>query len=907
MRFYQSLNHPLRTHRVRLAVGKVLYAVVSCSLFLLGPVAQAQRITGNVSTTFGLPLPDVTVTATRFSPFEQVSDTTDAAGNYALGAILNGLDGTYRVVASKAGHTFSPALTNVTVGGRGEIVDFTAPATTPTATTSSAINVGETGATLRGTANPRGGAARAWFQYGPTTGYGSISSSLNIGSGTTDTSVTIPVTSLTPNATYHFRIVVSNSVAVVAGTDASFLTVPPFPSVVTLSPTDGGATTMRLHSMVNPNGKSTTTWFDTGTTTNYGGAVFIQNVGSGMNPTNYSQLLAGLSPGTTYHFRAVAASSGGTNYGADMLFTPVFNYSGITVSAGGYNGNAWGDFDSDGRLDVVVGGGGPSVWRNTGAGFSNISAGLPYAADGAVGWGDYNNDGRLDILMTGWNFPNFASIVTSIYRNNGNGTFSDAAAGLPPLARSAVAWGDYDNDGWQDILLCGLNSKTNPVTQVWRNTGTGFALDGSAVLPGVAFGAVAWGDYDNDGWLDILLTGSTHSNSVQAMPGASISHVWRNTGSGFVSINADLPGVNGANNRSAAAWGDYDNDGRLDIALAGTSNGDEPIAQVWRNIGSGFELNTNAPLTGLTDCSVAWGDFDNDGRLDLLLSGAPVRFGPGRVEVWRNIGGGFVNIGAGLPGVADGAATWGDYDNDGKLDIVMTGLSMGAAGQIWRNHFPSGNSQPSAPSGLTMSVSNSFVTLGWTAAADTETPVAGLTYNVRITTQGGTVVFNPMSGEDGLRRVPSPGNTQLGLTAKFKFETGVPYYWSVQAVDSGFKGSPFATESSFRILPVAAPVTATTIIPGDTDGDGLVTSNELSSVLANYWANNPGLQMTNPVPLTDGYFQFALTNDAVWNFSIEATTNLIDWEFIGPAFPVYQFFDAESTNQPQRYYRLRWP
>jgi hypothetical protein len=65
--------------------------------------------------------------------------------------------------------------------------------------------------------------------------------------------------------------------------------------------------------------------------------------------------------------------------------------------------------------------------------------------------------------------------------------------------------------------------------------------------------------------------------------------------------------------------------------------------------------------------------------------------------------------------------------------------------------------------------------------------------------------------------------------------------------------------------------------------------------------------MTNPAKLNDGFFQFALTNDAVWNFSVDVTTNLTDWDFLGPAFPVYQFFDPESTNQPLRYYRLRWP
>jgi hypothetical protein len=63
--------------------------------------------------------------------------------------------------------------------------------------------------------------------------------------------------------------------------------------------------------------------------------------------------------------------------------------------------------------------------------------------------------------------------------------------------------------------------------------------------------------------------------------------------------------------------------------------------------------------------------------------------------------------------------------------------------------------------------------------------------------------------------------------------------------------------------------------------------------------------MTNPAKLNQSWFQVSLTNEAVWNFGVEVTTNLMEWQVLGPAFPVYQFFDPNSTNQPRRYYRLR--
>lgn len=98
------------------------------------------------------------------------------------------------------------------------------------------------------------------------------------------------------------------------------------------------------------------------------------------------------------------------------------------------------------------------------------------------------------------------------------------------------------------------------------------------------------------------------------------------------------------------------------------------------------------------------------------------------------------------------------------------------------------------------------------------------------------------------------------------------------------------------------------IVPGDTNGDGIVDQAELNVVLANYWAHSPWVCMTNAALLGEGKFQFELTNATAWNFSVLVTTNLVDWTNLpGPAFPVYQFLDSEGTNARQRFYRLRWP
>jgi hypothetical protein len=133
-----------------------------------------------------------------------------------------------------------------------------------------------------------------------------------------------------------------------------------------------------------------------------------------------------------------------------------------------------------------------------------------------------------------------------------------------------------------------------------------------------------------------------------------------------------------------AAWGDYDDDGDLDILLSGVAGITGPYTtEVWRNDGGGsFALASSAP-TGIIESSVAWGDYDDD--LDILLSG---HTGSGPVtEVWRNAGGdSFTPVGATLAGVYYGSAAWGDYDNDGDLDILLAGNSgSGLVTEIWRS------------------------------------------------------------------------------------------------------------------------------------------------------------------------------------------------------------------------------
>jgi len=472
---------------------------------------------------------------------------------------------------------------------------------------------------------------------------------------------------------------------------------------------------------------------------------------------------------------------------AQPVFTnvPVANLDLLGV---GWSSVAWGDYDNDGHLDFLVMGYHDYfnelslLWRNTGSGFTIASiTGLPQIAYGSVAWGDYDNDGRLDFLIMGDNGFRYSQL----WRNTGSGFTNVPIAGLPEVSDGCVAWGDYDNDGRLDFFLAGMTFD-GPVSQLWHNNDSTFTNVPIPGLPGVYNNSVAWGDYDNDGRLDFFFSGG------------DTSPLWRNTGNGFT--NVPIPGLPPLA-AGSAAWADYDNDGHLDFFLM-----DGDASPLWRNTGSGF---TNVPIAGLPQVafgSVAWGDYDNDGRLDFLITGTS-NYVSGVSQVWRNTGSGFTNVPiAGLPQLAYSSVAWGDYDNDGRLDFLLTGSPDGSSGisQLWRNITPVTNAPPGAPTGLALTATTNAVMLSWNSAPDDHTPAPGLTYNVRAgTTPGGIDLFaGHVNTTNGFRRVPAMGNAYLRHSLPLTGLTnGQTVYWSVQAVDTAFAGGPFATETSVVTIP----------------------------------------------------------------------------------------------------------
>jgi hypothetical protein len=636
-----------------------------------------------------------------------------------------------------------------------------------------------------------------------------------------------------------------------------------YPNMATAPASGILPTAATLNGNVSADSAPATAWFQWGTSSNYGNSTAATNLPYTNIALPVSMMISNLTPNVTYHFCVAASNSYGLATGTDMTFqTPsIFTNLGAVLPGVSLSSVAWGDYDNDGLLDLLLTGllesGSPisQVYHNNGNGtFSlNTNAVLPGVYYGSVAWGDYDNDGRLDILLTGE--TGSGSYISQVYHNDGGGNFSlSTNAALPGVVDGSVAWGDYDNDGHLDILLTGLtgfDAEYNPIeiSSVYHNNGDGsFTLNTNAVLPGVVSGCAAWGDYDNDGRLDILLTGDTGTQDTNGNE-ILISRVYHNNGDGSFSLNTNavLPGVYGG----SAAWGDYDNDGRLDILLTGQPGPYLYLSQVYHNNGDGsFSLNTNAVLPGVAYGSEAWGDYDNDGRLDILLTGetgyGTDGYPSGICSVYHNNGDGTfsLNTNAMLPGIYNSSAAWGDYDNDGRLDILLAGQTgsdnnnnpIGTA-CVYRNLSAITNTPPTAPAGLTAIVShNNWVSLAWAASSDLQTPAAGLTYNLRIgSTPGGSDLLSPQSDtSNGFRLLPQMGNSELGtneIVVIPRFPGGVTCYWSAQAVDSAWAGSPFATEGSFFVpgppdavtLPAKAITPANATLQGSVNPGGLPT------------------------------------------------------------------------------------
>jgi Zn-dependent metalloprotease len=235
---------------------------------------------------------------------------------------------------------------------------------------------------------------------------------------------------------------------------------------------------------------------------------------------------------------------------------------------------------------------------------------------------------------------------------------------LSGLSQGQASWGDYDGDGDLDLVVSGSSWPPSDyaATRIYRNDGGTFTDTGIPLVQ--VRGFVAWGDYDNDGDLDLLVGGATSWNA------SNVVQLYRNDSGTFTPVATPFVALDSF---PTAAWGDYDNDGDLDLVICGRDSASgEGVTKLYRNDHGTF-VDSGQVLTGVSSGDLAWGDYDNDGDLDLVVMGIS---GSRPVTVlYRNDGGTLVDSHAILPGLFYGSASWADYDGDGDLDLTLNGES----------------------------------------------------------------------------------------------------------------------------------------------------------------------------------------------------------------------------------------
>jgi hypothetical protein len=467
----------------------------------------------------------------------------------------------------------------------------------------------------------------------------------------------------------------------------------------------------------------------------------------------------------------------------------------VDINAGllGLNNSAaaWGDYDNDYNPDLVIAGTTSSglavtkIYNNSNGIFTALNITLPGLKNGSVAWGDFNNNGYLDILATGEN----AEQKTFIFKNNGS-LFEVIDPGFAYYgAFSSGCWADYNNDGFQDVFLTGSWKTT-----IYKNNGDGTFTDSGIALPMLSSGRAAWGDLDCDGDLDLLLTGDTGSGPAL--------YIFINNNGDFQEIELPNMGLSAG----SIELGDYNSDGLPDILIMGFNSNFEPEANIYRNDGNLTFTNIYAGLAPVALGRAAWGDLDNDGDLDLVLSGKLAGCGAIVTEVYINIGNDyFDNLTAGLTNAEHSFVALGDFDNDTDLDILLMGNDYNGNSftRIYRNDMSLPNFIPSPPQNLQVQMMEDHVMLTWDKGSDVQTHQNGLSYNIMIGTASQTHnTLSPMSHlSDGFRKITASGNiTQSTLWRIYGLENGSTYYWSVQALDNTYAGSVFADEMVFTVL-----------------------------------------------------------------------------------------------------------
>lgn len=463
---------------------------------------------------------------------------------------------------------------------------------------------------------------------------------------------------------------------------------------------------------------------------------------------------------------------------------------------------SWGDFDRDGDQDVAVMGVSNTgaitkVYENKNGVFVDTNQNFTRVYSGDINWVDINKDGWIDLVVSGFNgtIP-----ITTVYINNEGTSFSSSIDfGLPQLYYSKMAWGDLDNDGDIDLAITGVDANDNFLFNIYYrdDNQNKFTLETkSANYQGVINGDLKIVDIDLDGDNDIIYNGESST-------GSPISNIIYNTYIKNIINNNNINPI--YSNTSLTLKNSV-----IEVAKVGAQN-KLSILSSGVNSNGNLELYSNEPLNNIIGAAsanlfpklkngdISLVDFNNDGTNDVLFIGEDSSGSPIAKLYSQDLSGNFKLSPIVLEGLRNSTANWVDYDMDGDLDLFLTGVASqgGARSLLYISEIANKpNSAPLIVTGLIAEdLGNGKVKFQWTPPVDDYG--SNLGYVIRLgKTPGGTEFSNTesnLTNGDRLITKQAPIYTNF---FEMILEPG-KYYWSVQAVDPGLRGGAFAAESSF--------------------------------------------------------------------------------------------------------------
>lgn len=244
--------------------------------------------------------------------------------------------------------------------------------------------------------------------------------------------------------------------------------------------------------------------------------------------------------------------------------------------------------------------------------------------------------------------------------------FTDIQAGLTGVSESASNWIDFNQDGAIDIFVTGdfyNKDKHGISSKLYKNLRQDRFTEVYSPAVNVYRGDFDWADYNNDGVDDLFIIGETAGGKL-------VSYLYSNDRTAnFRRIPVSIPGYNDG----SVEWGDYDGDGDFDLLITGrTKNG--LASNIYRNDRNNKFVKVNAGLPGIQHGIGRWADYDNDGDLDVIISGINSS-GKVLTELYRNDKIKFTHVDVGFKDLKLSDIAWADYNNDGDLDFVIIGES----------------------------------------------------------------------------------------------------------------------------------------------------------------------------------------------------------------------------------------